>query len=189
MTAFPIESTYLNEIAVKIYSNNCTAGWWDNPNRCLFECLQLISTEVAEATEGARKNLMDDHLPHRWMEEVELADALIRTLDLGGRLGLLHSYHFEGLPTFDATSSVGRLHLILNSFIIPVAEEIEVMQSGADNLVDLEHRYSDLITMIIAVSVHRNYDIKGAMEEKIEYNTKRADHKRENRALENGKKF
>lgn len=34
--------------------------------------------------EGMRKNLMDDHLPHRKMVEVELADAMIRILDYCG---------------------------------------------------------------------------------------------------------
>lgn len=49
--------------------------------------LLLIVTEVAEATEGARKNLKDDHLPHRDMLEVELADTVIRCFDLAGGLG------------------------------------------------------------------------------------------------------
>ena len=48
----------------------------------------LVVSEVAEAMEGDRKNLMDDHLPHRKMIEVELADALIRILDLSEGLGL-----------------------------------------------------------------------------------------------------
>lgn len=34
--------------------------------------------------EGDRKGLMDDHLPHRTMFEVELADAVIRIFDLAG---------------------------------------------------------------------------------------------------------
>ena len=34
--------------------------------------------------EGARKDMMDEHLPHRKMEEVELADALIRIFDYAG---------------------------------------------------------------------------------------------------------
>jgi NTP pyrophosphatase (non-canonical NTP hydrolase) len=38
-------------------------------------------SEISEAMEGARKDLMDDKLPHRKMEEVELADLLIRLLD------------------------------------------------------------------------------------------------------------
>lgn len=50
--------------------------------------LMLIVSELVEAMEGHRKNLPDDKLPHRPMIEVELADALIRLLDLAGRLKL-----------------------------------------------------------------------------------------------------
>lgn len=70
------------------------AGWWEGvprPNVPVPEVntkLLLIVTEVAEATEGVRKDLMDDKLPHRKMVEVELADALIRICDLAGAMGL-----------------------------------------------------------------------------------------------------
>lgn len=69
------------------------AGWWVNPktgvdardNPLTFSNkLMLIVSEVAEAMEGDRKNLMDDKLPHRPMREVELADAVIRIMDLAG---------------------------------------------------------------------------------------------------------
>lgn len=70
------------------------AGWWHDlktgelivPN--IPEKLCLVHSEISEAMEGARKNLMDDKLPHRKMIEVELADAVIRIGDLCGRLGL-----------------------------------------------------------------------------------------------------
>lgn len=58
----------------------------------LGERLMLIVSELAEGFEGARKNLMDDHLPHRRMIEVELADALIRIFDFAGE----HGYDLEG---------------------------------------------------------------------------------------------
>lgn len=70
------------------------AGWWDGvdlpniPPDTVNTKLLLIVTEIAEATEGHRRNLMDDKLPHRKMIEVELADALIRIGDLAGALGL-----------------------------------------------------------------------------------------------------
>ena len=48
--------------------------------------LALIHSEVSEGLEGYRKNLNDDHLPHRKMLEVELADAVIRIFDLAGAL-------------------------------------------------------------------------------------------------------
>ena len=73
------------------------AGWWKNPHTgenkkdnpmAFSQCLMLIVSELAEAMEGDRKNLMDDKLPHRAMREVELADALIRICDTAGGFGL-----------------------------------------------------------------------------------------------------
>lgn len=72
------------------------AGWWqdrdgnpikDNPY-CFSNKLMLSVSELSEAMEGDRKGLMDDHLPHRPMREVELADAVIRIFDLAGAYGL-----------------------------------------------------------------------------------------------------
>jgi len=54
----------------------------------LFPLNYAYHSEVSEAMEGARKNLMDDHLPERPMLEVELADAVIRIMDLAGGLNL-----------------------------------------------------------------------------------------------------
>ena len=56
--------------------------------RNVGELLCLVHSEISEAMEGARKNLMDDKLPHRKMIEVELADALIRIFDIAGAQGL-----------------------------------------------------------------------------------------------------
>lgn len=50
--------------------------------------LALVHSEVSEGVEGHRKGKMDDHLTHRPMLEVELADAVIRIFDLAGGLGL-----------------------------------------------------------------------------------------------------
>lgn len=58
------------------------------PKRNVGELLCLVHSEVSEAMEGDRKNLMDDKLPHRPMLEVELADALIRISDMAGGMGL-----------------------------------------------------------------------------------------------------
>lgn len=68
------------------------AGWWEGEPRpnvtvpTINTKLLLMVTEIAEATEGVRKDLMDDKLPHRKMVEVELADALIRICDLAGAM-------------------------------------------------------------------------------------------------------
>lgn len=52
------------------------------------EKLCLSHSELSEAMEGHRKGRMDDHLPHRSMLEVELADTCIRVFDLAGAMGL-----------------------------------------------------------------------------------------------------
>ena len=81
----------IKELQQKIHQQNIAAGWWDNP-REKGTLLCLIHSEISEAMEGERKNLMDDHLPHRKMAEVELADAVIRILDYAHAFG----YDIEG---------------------------------------------------------------------------------------------
>lgn len=72
------------------------SGWWTDlrtgesllGKRNVGEMLCLVHSEVSEAMEAHRKNLMDDKLPHRLGLEVELADAIIRIADLAGALNL-----------------------------------------------------------------------------------------------------
>ncbi len=174
-----------NALAVDIYEQNKSVGWWDDPNRCLFECLQLVSTEVAEATEAERKDLMDDHLPHRKGGEVELADAQIRVLDFGARMGLRQSSQ----PCISwpiGNWSIGRKHYWINEKVFELGAEV---LSGVVNIYRANRLYSELIQRISMVAQSMRYDLEGATLEKLEYNAKRADHKRENRAKAGGKKF
>jgi NTP pyrophosphatase (non-canonical NTP hydrolase) len=83
---------YLNDIAKDVHNQH--KNWWIDldtglqKDRNTGELLMLVVSEVAEAMEGDRKGLMDDHLPHRSMFEVELADTLIRIFDLAGAKNL-----------------------------------------------------------------------------------------------------
>lgn len=92
----------VNKLAQHIHERNVKAGWWtdiatgesltskgDEPaKRNVPEMLCLVHSEISEAMEGYRKNLMDDKLPHRKILEVELADAVIRICDMSAGLGL-----------------------------------------------------------------------------------------------------
>lgn len=115
----------LRQLQADIHQANVDAGWWtdletgERKQRNKGELLMLIVTEIAEAMEGERKDLLDDKLPHRKNAEVELADAFIRILDYCGGFG---------------------------------------------------------------------YDLAGAMQDKLEFNRTREDHKIENRRKEGGKK-
>lgn len=82
----------LNDYATESHAAN--VKWWKDLEtgepltRNKGELLALIHSEVSECLEGVRKNLMDDKLPQRRMEEVELADTLIRIFDYAGGFGL-----------------------------------------------------------------------------------------------------
>lgn len=83
----------INKLKDMCYKASFDAGWHTNLetgellNRNKGEMIALIHSEISEAMEGERKNLMDDHLPHRPMAEVEMADAVIRIMDYCGRWG------------------------------------------------------------------------------------------------------
>lgn len=85
----------VNNLVGVCHGQAVAAGWWNDLHtgeslkgkRNIPEMLCLIHSEISEAMEGHRKNLMDDKLPHRSMMEVELADAVIRICDLAGAQG------------------------------------------------------------------------------------------------------
>jgi len=84
-------ATAINALAAHLHSKSASAGWWNDidPSDPYVAAtkLMLIVSEISEAMEGIRKDLIDDKLPHRKMGEVELADALIRICDLASALG------------------------------------------------------------------------------------------------------
>lgn len=93
MTENQLVAQRLNNLRDLCFNNARDAGWHTDLKtgelvyRNKGEMLCLIHSEISEAMEGERKNLMDDHLPHRKMAEVELADAVIRIMDYAGLYG------------------------------------------------------------------------------------------------------
>jgi hypothetical protein len=80
----------LNALAQDIHREAVATGWWpaDPRDRDLGQVHMLVVSELAEAYEGARRDLKDDHLPGRSMFDAEICDALIRLLDLAGALAI-----------------------------------------------------------------------------------------------------
>lgn len=78
--------TSIQELVDLCHGNAKAAGWHDKPRED-GTMIALIHSELSEAMEGERKNLMDDHLPSRRMAEVEMADAVIRICDYCGMKG------------------------------------------------------------------------------------------------------
>jgi hypothetical protein len=82
-------------VTLNEYAKQCHADmhqYWHNPDgtrrdRNRGELFDLMHTEISEASTAVRKDLMDDHLPHRKGVEVELVDVLIRIFDFAGAYG------------------------------------------------------------------------------------------------------
>jgi NTP pyrophosphatase (non-canonical NTP hydrolase) len=79
----------MNEMSITSWVHLChnaalKAGWWDNP-REEGTLIALMHSELSEAMEAVRKDMMDDHLPQYKGVGVELADCVIRIFDYCGK--------------------------------------------------------------------------------------------------------
>lgn len=175
---------YYQELQNSIHEQNKAVGWWDDVNRWTVTTkLMLTITELAEACEGDRKNLMDDKVTHRKMLEVELADTMIRALDLGG--------HLEYEIPKNLEVSIQNVLYVFNEYSdMPIPAHLMSICHMVCKLAAVvnERNYTELIGVIHATCEYLNLDLKGAIEDKRKYNAERADHKRENRQGEVGQK-
>lgn len=176
----------LNELAKKIHVLN--KKWWTDAEgfpivRNRGELLMLAITELAEAVEGIRKNLNDDHLPQFKMEVVEMADCKIRLLDWsrGFNVGALYPVMLSDLPTRFIESD-NKSEKILN-----ICGEIYKCYSGS--YIDTAFGISVCVEMIHYYCDEYGLPLFDATDKKLIYNQSRQDHTHEARAAVGGKAF
>lgn len=177
----------INARAQEVHKNN--EKWWIDLNtgvrfnRNKGEMLALVVSEISEALEGERKNLMDDHLPNRKMAEVEMADAYIRMLDFTGGFG--YEIFQESLNNITTNSKTNKFEELMD-ITVEVVRLYLVLEYGEKY--DINAKITDIFVAIAAYCQKYGYDLEGAFQQKNEYNKTRADHSREARLGVNGKK-
>lgn len=71
-----------NELQYFVHETAKNKGWWNNP-RNDSELIALMHCELSEAVEGLRKgNPPDDKIPAFSSVEAELADVILRIMDM-----------------------------------------------------------------------------------------------------------
>lgn len=174
----------LNQLAQRVHKAN--EKWWQHPvtkeriERNKGELLMLVITELAEACEGERKDLMDDKLPHRKMAEVEMADAFIRLLDYAAGFSIElympeRVTEYTNMPRNKGESLLCMCGCCVDAYTSPFYSPTEAISS--------------LIYAIKTYCEIWNYDLMGAFEEKMVYNATRVDHTHEARQQADGKKW
>ena len=116
----PILCAGLNQSAHIIYQNNKAKGFWDK-ERNVGELLMLVTSELGEAMEAHRKNRFtpdfftgSNHTPKAFEDNVkdtfedEIADAVIRLLDLSAGLGIDLERHIRSKVEYNQSRQ--RLH-------------------------------------------------------------------------------
>lgn len=173
-------------LAARIHQEN--ERWWVDIHtgapidRDVGELFMLMVSEIAEAMEGERKNLMDDHLPNRPMAEVELADTTIRILDYAGAHGIKINDLMTGdmcLPKMPEHKPAALLQI--------VAALVAAERNHGNNL-----GQQFVVATILMIERYANvhgYALYAAVEAKLVYNRTRADHSREGRLAVGGKKW
>lgn len=79
---------HMQDLMNDVHGNAKDKGWWEDGGRNIGESIALMHSELSEALEAARAGFPADNKVPYDNFTVELADCVIRILDLAGGMNL-----------------------------------------------------------------------------------------------------
>lgn len=184
----------------ELYATYLAAGW-NLKKRSISVLTNLLHSEVSEAMEGNRKNLMDDKLPHYKMEVVEVADFAIRAFNWMTELGYTTvNMHSEAEVSWYLEHVVGTYlkDMDMSDYLAELHDYTSYNRSTMlhPNIPD-DDVYSAKdgfwlwrgVSLAFFLADKEGWDLMAVMREKNTFNATRPDHTLEERAKEHGKQY
>lgn len=155
------------ELGEKIAYNNAFAKLWELEGYVAKErsLAEHSDGDLIDAFKALQRKLHKTATDAGWYHNPETGEPVER--NFGEVTALMHSELSEALE----------------------ADRKSLMDSKLPHRNGVEVEFADCIIRILDTAEARGYDIAGAIIEKNEYNRKRSDHKLENRAAANGKRY
>ena len=183
----------LTQLAEQIFSENEARGWWTDiengtsirQSRNRAELFALMGTEVREAYDAGLFKFMDDKLPTQYGCVAEIADTMIRVLDLCGADGIdVSKAIVNSEEDFDYLATTTWEGAILQLFLT-FAEATELHRTGKSYVPAMVKACSIMLYM----NARWDFDLFFVINEKRRFNKLRSDHSIESRKAKGGKKF
>lgn len=182
----------------EIHQRNVNAGWWSNlqtgesilHTRNRAELLLLVISELSEADFGIKNDLRDDKLPHLPMFNVEIADVAIRLFDTIGseisRFGPFMAFNFCDEKEYALTEmrTDGDWFKAVTNRISAALEHLR-----KERFPKYRDELNRALATTFAIADLFGFDLVDVINQKLEFNANREDHKIENRKSEGGKKI
>lgn len=196
-----LHTSIANELVNAIYNHNVKAGWWDEPVRPDGTTIALIHSELSEAWGGFRMDIPDHHLPQYQNAVVELADAAIRIYDFFGHKKWNLEKALDSVYRLRANQYISSEDVDMAYYFCDIHEHVSAALEGVRKnqvmqVSEANEETLDVAAFELAIALDMIYGcrkwgwpLEQAIGDKRAYNANRADHKRDNRAKDDGKKF
>lgn len=193
----------LNQLSLKCFNQAYSLGWYTDAETGLDTLsssltrkvcpwvvarLALIGSEITEAYDGMILSNPDEHLPKYSNFTVELADTVIRIMDLAGCLNI-RNINEQVTKCKDAELDNSNVTKMVDKWFVHahnlVSYALEAYRKGYRGL--FEKRLAELVSYINDLANVFGLALWNAVDDKLVFNANRPDHKLENRQKEGGK--